>query len=49
MMCQAQSTVQKLRQEYNSLLKKYDVLIMPTVPHVADEFPPDGSKIKGKW
>ena len=47
-MCQGQNAVRHLRNEYNRLLETYSVLIMPTVPKVADKFPPNDATIKGK-
>ena len=47
-MCHGQNAVRHLRKEYNRLLETYSVLIMPTVPRVADEFPCEGAKIKGR-
>ena len=47
-MCQGQNAVRHLRNEYKHLLDTYSVLIMPTVPRVADKFPCEDAKIKGR-
>ena len=46
-MCQAQNALRKLKNEYNRLLETYSVLIMPTLPKVADKLPDKDATIKG--
>ena len=48
LMCQGHNAVRKLRNDYNQLLETYNVLIMPTIPRVAEKLPPEGESIKGR-